>query len=45
MLNKDNEILDLKLKLQNDNDAKKSINYDDILFIHYISPDKKLIVL
>ena len=42
ILNKDNEILDLKLKLQNDNDAKKSINYDDILFIHFISPDQRI---
>ena len=43
ILNKDNEILELKLKLQNDNDVKKSVNYDDILFIHFISPDQRII--
>ena len=42
ILNKDNEILDLKLKLQRDNNAKKSVNYDDILFIHFISPDQRI---
>ena len=45
LLNKDNEILDLKLQLQNIQNTKKSVNYDDILFVHFISSDQKLIAL
>ena len=41
---KDNEILNLKLKLQNidNNNNKKSVNYDDILFVHFISSDQNI---
>ena len=42
LLNKDNEILDLKLQLQNIQNTKKSVNYDDILFVHFISSDQKI---
>ena len=41
-MNKDNEILDLKLQLQNIQDTKKSVNYDDILFVHFISSEQKI---
>ena len=44
ILQKDNEILNLKLKLQNidNNNNKKSVNYDDILFVHFISSDQNI---
>ena len=42
LLNKENEILNLKLKLQSSSDVKKAVNFDDILFIHFISLDQKI---
>ena len=43
ILQKDNEILNLKLKLQNiDNNNNKSVNYNDILFVHFISSDQNI---
>jgi len=42
LLNKENEILNLKLKLQSSGDVKKTVNFDDILFIHFISLDQKI---
>ena len=44
ILQKDNEILNLKLKLQNidNNNNNKSVNYNDILFVHFISSDQNI---
>ena len=43
ILQKDNEILNLKTKLQNmESNNKKSVNYDDILYVHFISSDQKI---
>ena len=42
LLNKQNEILNLKLKLQSFGDFKKTVNFDDILYIHFISQDQKI---
>ena len=39
---KDKEINDLKQQLQNISNNKKSVNYDDIIFIHFISLDQKI---
>ena len=40
---KDDIIKDLKNKLENNDDNKKKlINYDDILYIHFISSDQKI---
>ena len=43
ILQKDNEILNLKSKLQNlDKINKKSVDYEDILFVHFISSDQNI---
>ena len=43
VLQKDNEILNLKSKLQNlDKNNKKSVDYEDILFVHFISSDQNI---
>ena len=42
LLNKENEILNLKLKMQSSGEIKKTVNFDDILFIHFISLDQKI---
>jgi len=39
---KDDLINDLKLKLQNNNQKDKLVNYDNILFVHFISLDQKI---
>ena len=39
---KDKEINDLKNQLNNINNNKKPFNYDDILYIHFISLDQKI---
>ena len=39
---KDDIINDLKNKLQNSDNNKKMFNYDDILYVHFISQDKKI---
>ena len=39
---KDKEINDLKNQLNNSNNIKKPFNYDDILYIHFISLDHKI---
>ena len=40
--NKDKEINDLKIKLENNAKNIKSVNYDDILVINFISLDQKI---
>ena len=40
--NKDKEINELKLQLQNNGINNKSVNFDDILFVHFISLDQKI---
>ena len=42
IIQKDNELLNLKLKFLNIEENIKSINYDNILFVHFISPDKNI---
>ena len=39
ILNKENEILNLKLQLQNNADIKKAINLKDIIVVHFTSTD------
>ena len=39
---KNEEIKDLKIQLQNSGNNKRSDNYDDLLFIHFISIDQKI---
>ena len=39
---KDKEINDLKQQLQNIGNNKKSVHYDDIIFVHFISLDQKI---
>ena len=39
---KDQEINDLKIKLQKSGKIKKSVDFDDIIFIHFISLDQKI---
>ena len=41
---KDNLINDLKKQIQNNssNVSNKSVNYDDIIFVHFISPDQNI---
>ena len=42
ILIKNKEINDLKIQLQNSNNIRKTVNFDDILIVHFISMDQKI---